>query len=329
MDYSLINAYSIIILVIIFICINIYYKNIINILVLIISFLALRNMMNEQSAILVAYIISLVYGIISNFHLLENFKTYIVDRKVNSNTDLLDIINNKPTNSSNNNSNSSSNPSSSNSSSNSSNNNNKPNNSNSNTSNNNNKPNNSSSNSSSNTSSKKDYAIDSVISEELINQFINKLKQEDNLLIEKTKQNIYDLKPTIKNIKKNKIKKMNNNLNSELIIKPIIVSNDNFIIDGHHRWYLRKNLIENNTNGLNDDSLYDENIDIIKIHYDIKVLVKKLNEYKINYNQSYLSNIVLDINKIKEGNKLIKNIKKDIGALEGIYNVINTRVNLV
>ena len=122
---------------------------------------------------------------------------------------------------------------------------------------------------------------------------------------------------------------MNNNLNSELIIKPIIVSNDNFIIDGHHRWYLRKNLIENNTNGLNDDSLYDENIDIIKIHYDIKVLVKKLNEYKINYNQSYLSNIVLDINKIKEGNKLIKNIKKDIGALEGIYNVINTRVNLV
>ena len=33
MDYNLLNQYGIIILIIIFICINIYYKNIINILI--------------------------------------------------------------------------------------------------------------------------------------------------------------------------------------------------------------------------------------------------------------------------------------------------------
>ena len=74
MDYTLLNQYGIIFLIVIFICINIYYKNIINVLIFIICFLGLRNMMTEQNALFLAYIIALVYGIMKNFHLLENLE---------------------------------------------------------------------------------------------------------------------------------------------------------------------------------------------------------------------------------------------------------------
>ena len=287
MDYNLLNQYGIIILIIIFICINIYYKNIINILILLVSYLALRNMMEENHAILVAYIITLVYGTAKNFHLLENFKA-VVYNKINindiktkedsdSNTislTNLDIKNNT-------------------------------------------KP----SPSTIDLLAKKNN--DSVISEELINQFINKVKDIDNLLIVKTKRNIYDLKPTIKKIKKNRIETMKKKLNVSKIVKPIIISNDNFIVDGHYRWFVRKNLIETNTNGLSENELYEENINIIMIDYNIKDLLRKLKEFKIKYNEEYLSKSVIDIHKLKEGKTLIKNLKRDISLLEQNYEMIN------
>ena len=167
------------------------------------------------------------------------------------------------------------------------------------------------------------------MSDELINQFINKSKDVDNLLVENTNQNIYDLKPTIKNMKKSKINKLKKTMPKKELNKPIVISSDNFIVDGHYRWYIRKILIESNTNGLTDNELYNENIDVIKINYDIKLLLKKLKEYKIKYNESYLSNTVLDSSIIKDGNTLIKNIKKDVASLEKIYNLINTKIKLV
>ena len=287
MDYNLLNQYGIILLIIIFICINIYYKNIINILILLVSYLALRNMMEENHAILVAYIITLVYGTAKNFHLLENFKA-VVYNKINindiktkedsdSNTislTNLDIKNNT-------------------------------------------KP----SPSTIDLLAKKNN--DSVISEELINQFINKVKDIDNLLIVKTKRNIYDLKPTIKKMRKNRIETMKKKLNVSKIVKPIIISNDNFIVDGHYRWFVRKNLIETNTNGLSENELYEENINIIMIDYNIKDLLRKLKEFKIKYNEEYLSKSVIDIHKLKEGKTLIKNLKRDISLLEQNYEMIN------
>jgi len=244
-------------------------------------------MMEENHAILVAYIITLVYGTAKNFHLLENFKA-VVYNKINindiktkedsdSNTislTNLDIKNNT-------------------------------------------KP----SPSTIDLLAKKNN--DSVISEELINQFINKVKDIDNLLIVKTKRNIYDLKPTIKKMRKNRIETMKKKLNVSKIVKPIIISNDNFIVDGHYRWFVRKNLIETNTNGLSENELYEENINIIMIDYNIKDLLRKLKEFKIKYNEEYLSKSVIDIHKLKEGKTLIKNLKRDISLLEQNYEMIN------
>jgi hypothetical protein len=291
MDYTLINQYGIIVLVIIFICVNIYYKNIINVLIFIICFLGLRNMMTEQNALFLAYIISLVYGIVKNFHLFENFKVLVGKPRDNGNNDNVNNIVNLENNGNNDN----------------------------------NIVNleNNRNNYNRNNVVNLENNIDSVLSEELINQFITKIKDVDNLLVVKTQKSIYDLKPTLKNIKKNKIQKMKQNINTSKIIKPIIISNDNFIIDGHHRWYVRKNLIETNTNGLNDEEVYNENINVVIIDYKIKTVLRKLKEFKINYNKNSLSNSVLDINKIQNGKKLIKNLKRDIQLLEENYNQVN------
>ena len=291
MDYTLINQYGIIVLVIIFICVNIYYKNIINVLIFIICFLGLRNMMTEQNALFLAYIISLVYGIVKNFHLFENFKVLVGKPRDNGNNDNVNNIVNLENNGNNDN----------------------------------NIVNleNNRNNYNRNNVVNLENNIDSVLSEELINQFITKIKDVDNLLVVKTQKSIYDLKPTLKNIKKNKIQKMKQNINTSKIIKPIIISNDNFIIDGHHRWYVRKNLIETNTNVLNDEEVYNENINVVIIDYKIKTVLRKLKEFKINYNKNSLSNSVLDINKIQNGKKLIKNLKRDIQLLEENYNQVN------
>ena len=282
MDYNLLNQYGIIILIIIFICINIYYKNIINILIFIMSYLALRNMIDETNALIASYIIGLLYGIVKNFHLLENFKAIVSKTttiKSNNKLKLSDLNENDSHE-------------------------------------------NDSHENDSHENDSHENDTDEVISEELINQFISKVKDVDNLLIIKTKRNIYNLKPTIKNIKKNKIEIMKKKLNKQLL-KPIVISNDNFIIDGHYRWFVRKNLIENNRNGLDNNNLYNENIKIVIIDYNIKKLLKKLREFKIKYNEKYLSKNILDLHKINSGKKLIQNIKHDINLLEQNYNMIN------
>ena len=278
--YNILNQYGIKLLVIIYIFINIYYKNIINVLILLISFLVLRNVTDENNAILFSYILSLLYGISKNFHLLENFKAIVskkepikMETENTENTENIEktenIENIEKMN------------------------------------------------------KKKLYNVDSIISEELINQFINKIKNIDDLLVVKKRVNIYDLKPTIKNIKKSKLEKMKLNNNKSFLNKPLVISNDNFILDGHHRWFVKKVLIENNSNGLNDSELYNENIKIVMIDYDIKQLLRKLKEFKIKYNENYLSRSVVDLNKIKQGNNLINNIKHDIKLLEENYNIIN------
>ena len=304
---NLLNQYGVIILIIIFILINIYYKKVINILIFFLLYLSLRNMMEENNALIISYILVLVYGIVKNFHLVENFKAFVLNSnnnkeqiKKNLNTsdedniknEVEDLIksseklrikvkNNTETKTEKN-----------------------------------------------NRIKKNIYNLDEFMSEELINQFINKVKEVDNLLVTNDITNIYELKPVIKTMRNSKINKIKQKMNHNEINKPIVISNDNFIIDGHYRWFVKKNIIETNNNGYNNTGVYDENVKTIMIDYDIKTLIKKLKEFKIKFNEKYLSKTVLDIKKVKEGKKLIENIKNDIKLLEENYNVIN-KIRLV
>ncbi len=46
-----------------------------------VSYVVLMNFMDNINSLLIAYIISLLYGIVKNFHLMENFKAFIGEKK--------------------------------------------------------------------------------------------------------------------------------------------------------------------------------------------------------------------------------------------------------
>ena len=56
MYLTIVNNYGILLLVILFVIINLYYRNIINILVLILLFLFFRNLMIDKNALFLAYL---------------------------------------------------------------------------------------------------------------------------------------------------------------------------------------------------------------------------------------------------------------------------------
>ena len=166
--------------------------------------------------------------------------------------------------------------------------------------------------------------IGSIISEELINEFIKIAKQNDSVNVSRRSMNIYELKPTLSKLNKKKVEKIRRKFLNNEQCKPLIISNDKFIIDGHHRWYSKKAIVENNTNGYNDDNIYGEQVKVVVIDYPIKKLIQKLQEYKIKYNHEYLSKSLINLDKVKQSEKELKEIKMKLNAIESNYNKLNS-----
>ena len=326
LNYKKIQDYGIYILIFLYLMINIYYRNCINIGVLavtmLLSFYFIKNL---QYALIIAYVVSIVIGIVKNFHLLENFKTGgMVDKLKNDienakkNNELLeksmgmDIGKNDDSES--------------------------------------NEILNLKNNNSGvedkeldifednfikmlNTNNKKmeikleqSPNIKSLVSERLIQKYIEKLKREDVGAIKTIKMNIHDLKPSIPSLSAGKIQNMRKaiNNNQKFIFGKIVISNDNFIIDGHHRWYTRKTFINENTGGSSLDKRYQKYIDVIIVDRNIRKLVNELREFKTQYNESEINNFKFDDKKVKEAEKCIKNIKTNIAQLESYYKEIKS-----
>ena len=326
LNYKKIQDYGIYILIFLYLMINIYYRNCINIGVLavtmLLSFYFIKNL---QYALIIAYIVSIVIGIVKNFHLLENFKTDgMVDKLKN------DIENAKKNNEAleksmgidmGKNDDSESNDIL------------------------NLKNNNSGVEDKEldifednfikmlNTNNKKmeikleqSPNIKSLVSERLIQKYIEKLKREDVGAIKTIKMNIHDLKPSIPSLSAGKIQNMRKaiNNNQKFIFGKIVISNDNFIIDGHHRWYTRKTFINENTGGSSLDKRYQKYIDVVIVDRNIRKLVNELREFKTQYNESEINNFKFDDKKVKEAEKCIKNIKTNIAQLESYYKEIKS-----
>ena len=316
--------------------VNLFYKNILNILILIFLFLFLRNLMEDKNAIFLAYILTIIYGIYKNFHLIENFDAFskiekpitehklvktmnnMIDKEITEEEDIKlkhlhkMVTNNikKFNNTFNKNSNNKTKNTGSKIKTNI-------------------KKNNSKKVKKVNNEIKTNNIpeIDSIISEELINQFIEKAKQNDSVNVSKRSINLYELKPTMSKIKKNKIINISRKFLENEKCKPLVISNDKFILDGHHRWFARKTLVENNTNGYGnnvDDSVFSENIRVVIIDYPIKKLIGKLQEYKIKYNEKYLSKSLINLDKVKESEKEIKQLKMKLKNIEENYNKLNS-----
>ncbi len=314
---NLLNDYGILLLVILFIAFSLYYKNFVNIGVFLVLFVAFRNMVDSKSALIYAYCISILFGIVKNFHLLENFTnndtTLVPGRKKELRIADLFKQNDKD----------------------------------------NDNDNNENDNNDNNTNLKEEQKnskgnkkkikgikklsktekndlnaeteapdIGEFITEDFINKFIKRLKKEDNLLILKEKHNLYKLNPTVNKLSRNKVEKIKKKMlnDTQLAKKPIVVTNDYFILDGHHRWYAKKGIIESNTNGYNANDIYSEEINVVVIDYNIRKCVQKLQEYKIKYNKDYLNKNIEDINNISLGKQHLDEIKETIKNLESNYN---------
>lgn len=340
---NLLNNYGILFLIFIFVIVNLIYKNILNILILIFLFLFLRNLMEDKNAIFVSYILTIIYGIYKNFHLLENFDqntvskiekpitehklvkkiNKIIDDNVTDEEDIklkhiqnMVVANLKKINKNNRNDISLEEPKNNkvhhkkkesyNKSQNKA-----------------NKQNNESQRNKANIVPE----IDSIISEELLNQFIEKAKINDSVNVSKRSINIYELKPIISKIKKQKVIKLSRKFLDNEPFKPLVISNDKFIIDGHHRWFAKKTLVENNTNGYDNDEgndIFNEDVKVIVIDYPVKKLIQKLQEYKIKYNEKYLSKSLINLDKVKESEKEIRMLKLKLKNIEDNYNKLNS-----
>jgi hypothetical protein len=291
---NLVNTYGVFALILIYVVVNLAYKNLLNLIIFIVVLLATMGIFdNKINAVILAYIISILYGIVKNFHLLENFNT-----KTNSNTNSIITQEESEESEVSQESAEVSQESA--------------------------EVSQESSielniNESTNIIKKTDLEEQKIpdmdlISSKLIKSFVKKLKTIDESNIYYKKLDIDSLNPTLKNLNKNKLESVTSEIRGGNIPEKVYVSKDNFILEGHYVWFSLKNLSNSN------DAKYGDTIDVILIDMPIKKIIKTLDEFKIDYNKEQYDKFALDAEKMNNAEKSIKNIKVHIKKLEDFHN---------
>ena len=286
---------GIILLVLVYLIVNFIHKKPTNIIIFLISYVILYSLTrNHYNSLIVSYIVSIIIGICKNFHLLENFeieyniendkntiKTYKKPKIKNNKNTIKTYKKPKIKN---------------------------------------NEINNIVSEEESKTINKPKLIvanIKSLISDELLDAFIDHVKNK-NIKVYNKKISIFNLQPTIKKIDRNKVNNIQKLYKEKIKTKQIVVSKDLFIIDGHHRWYAKKIIINETI-----DYDIDPNSDILVIDMSIKNLIKEIKKFKINHNQNELDNLHFDKKKLLKAKEFIQTIKINIHNLENYYAELN------
>ena len=277
--------FVIILIILVYLGINLFYKNLFNIFLIIILFFVAKTyfVKNTLSALLLAYLLSIIYGILKNFHLLENFNqefdisedNNLVKNKKTDKTDKTDKTFKKEK---------------------------------------------------LNKLGKNDINIDQeslfkLLDSNILDKFTKNLEKKRVIFIKK-KININEINPILNKLDVQKINNMRN-INSKerdiILNKDILISKDNFIIDGHHRWFTKKSLINNN---LVYNVQVNDIIHVKMVNLNIKDFILKLIGFKRNYNKDILNSSV-DNQKVQDAKKYINIIKDNIDKLDNCYNQLN------
>lgn len=280
---SFVNTYGVFILILIYVIVNVAYRNLLNLIIFIVVILATLGIFdNKINAVILAYIISILYGIIKNFHLLENFKSNknkkatIKAKKDQEDeqepeeekpseielniTESANIVKSEDSH-----------------------------------------------------SNKQSPDMDVLISTKLVEKFVKNLKSEDNSLVIYKNLELEDLKPTIKNLNTKKLEKATMKIKSGSNKDKIYVSSDYFIIDGHYKWFSLKSLSNSN------DAKYGDTTNVIVIDMPIKKIVQTLEDYKIDFNKEQYDKFSIDAEKMSNAEKSIKAIKIHIKKLDEFH----------
>jgi hypothetical protein len=148
------------------------------------------------------------------------------------------------------------------------------------------------------TKEKKDKDTDKIhddneFSDRLLENYISKTKEKDPRSSFTRQVKLTDIIPSHSELNPDKLKIMKNK--RELYDIPIVISNDNFIIDGHYRWKINQN---NNK----------EFITAIIINTTIDKFLKNIKKFKKETNIDELSRFTIDKDKLDKAKEAIKNI---------------------
>lgn len=282
--YTKDNKFFIFFLVCFYLLFNIYNGKYHNILIFIVLFCVLTNFVNDKTNLLLSvYVIIIVYNIVTNFHLLENFQ----DNLINKNEKHTDTSNKRSIVS---------------------------------------QP------IIKNLGYKKKkriapFDVKNIVnnlSERLVKKYLEKLKREAPTLVSTRKVKIIDIIPIKSDLSLARINNMK--FKNEIIKSPIVITNDNFLVDGHHRWFIQKSKLKNTKN--NDSNDDEDFITCIIVKKNINSFLRDINEYKNDYNENELYNFKLDYKKINSAKSAIENIKKNTGMLEQYVNDLS-KLNIV
>lgn len=166
----------------------------------------------------------------------------------------------------------------------------------------------------------KNFDIKSLISDELLDKFILNLKKEHISIIYNRKINPEHLKPTLQELNLKKITELKsaydlgNHLN-----KPIIVSRDNFIVDGHHRWYSHRAILNDSINTNQLGIKLDNKINTIVINLDINTIIKKIKQFKFQYNKTQVKHHPIDKKRFMAAKKTMNQIKQNVNNLDKYF----------
>lgn len=277
---SFVNTYGVFILILIYVVVNVAYKNLLNLIIFIVVILATLGIFdNKINAVILAYIISILYGIVKNFHLLENFKGNKQNKvTIKSKEEEIEMEEIDTPSETEMNIMESSNIIKSNES-----------------------------------TGEKVPDMDILISTKLVEKFVKNLKSEDNSLVIYKNVELDDIKPTIKNLNTIKLEKMTRKIKEGSNKDKIYISSDYFIIDGHYKWFSLKSLSNSN------DAKFSDTTNVVLIDMSIKKIIKTLEEYKIDFNKEQYDKFTIDAEKMSNAEKSIKAIKIHIKKLDEFH----------
>lgn len=309
----MIEQYGILSLVLLYLGVNLYYRNLKSLILFLVSLVVLYPIFpNKMYPVLIAYTISIFYNIVKNFHLLENFtskskktdevpeipqkepdeepvpiipssykelKAMNTLEERNEKSETEDSEPQKPE------------------------------------------------------TNKSDliYTDDDMVSDALADRFVEMLERRSNIKIKHTRLPVHKLKPTLSSLDADTAETLRSEAeynNPRLLEREITVSRDHYIINGHYTWYVKKMFLAEKSETTMMDVKYTDNMPVRIIDLDIQPLMKKLESYKIEFNENALAKFTLDRNKLVDLRKNINTLKKTVKNLESHYNEL-TQIELV
>ena len=309
----MIEQYGILSLVLLYLGVNVYYRNLKSIVLFVLSFVVMYPVFpNKLYPLIIAYTVSIIFNIVKNFHLLENFsgksKTQKkVENIISDATKESDVVPVIPASYDElRKMNTIKNPKKS-------------------------KQEPVQEDTTETKTIEFEYGEDDMVSDVLADRFVEMLERKTNVRVKRSRLAVHKIKPTLSSLDSDTAENLRAEAeynNPRLLEKEVTVSRDHYIINGHYTWYVKKMFLAEKNESTLMDVKYTENLPVRVIDLDIQPLMKKLEAYKIEFNENALAKFTLDREKLVSLRKNINTLKKTVKGLESHYNELS-KVQLV